>query len=130
MPTDDKLVALAIKLKCPLYTTDFNLNKVADIKGVKVLNVNELAQQLRPAVLPGEHKSIKILQKGSNPSQGVGYMDDGTMIVIENGAKLIGKTVEVEIERSFQTVAGKMLFAQLIDKPEKPAFRLRKTHRH
>ncbi len=127
MPTDDKLVALAIKLNCPLYTTDFNLNKVADIKGVKVLNVNELAQELRPSVLPGERKSIKILQKGSNPSQGVGYMDDGTMIVIENGARLMGKTVEVEIERSFQTVAGKMLFAQLIDKPNfKPNIRRRK----
>jgi uncharacterized protein YacL len=117
MLTDDKLVALALKLNCPLYTTDFNLNKVADIKGVKVLNVNELAQELRPSVLPGEKRNIKILQKGSNPSQGVGYLDDGTMIVIENGAKLMGKTVEVEIERSFQTVAGKMLFAQLTNKP-------------
>jgi uncharacterized protein YacL len=117
MPTDDKLVALALKLNCSLYTTDFNLNKVADIKGVKVLNVNELAQQLRPSVLPGEHRSIKILQKGSNSSQGVGYLDDGTMIVVENGVQFIGKTVEVEIERSFQTVAGKMLFAQLLDPP-------------
>jgi len=115
MPTDDKLVALATKLNCSLYTTDYNLNKVADIKGVKVLNVNELAQQLRPVVLPGENKHIKILQKGSNPSQGVGYLDDGTMIVIENGASHMGKTVEVEIERSFQTVAGKMLFAQIIN---------------
>jgi uncharacterized protein YacL len=114
MPTDDKLVLLALKLNCSLYTTDFNLNKVADIKGVKVLNVNELAQQLRPAVLPGEQRSIKVLQKGSNPSQGVGYLDDGTMIVVENGVQFIGKTVDVEIERSFQTVAGKMLFAQLI----------------
>ena len=115
MATDDKLVALAQKLKCPLYTTDFNLNKVADIKGVKVLNVNELAQQLKPAVLPGEKRTIKILQKGSNQSQGVGYLEDGTMIVVENGAKFVGSSVEVEIERTFQTVAGKMLFAQLIN---------------
>lgn len=129
LPTDDKLVALSLKLNAPLYTTDFNLNKVAEIKGVKVLNVNELAQQLRPTVLPGERKNIKILQKGSNPSQGVGYFDDGTMIVVENGAKLIGKTVEVEVERSFQTVAGKMLFAQLVTKPEqeKPIMKPMKT---
>jgi uncharacterized protein YacL len=121
LPTDDKLVALAIKLNCSLYTTDYNLNKVADIKGVKVLNVNELAQQLRPAVLPGEKRSIKILQKGSNSSQGVGYLEDGTMIVVENGIQYIGKTVDVEIERSFQTVAGKMLFAQLLnDRKTKP----------
>jgi len=115
MPTDDKLIELATKLNSPLYTTDFNLNKVAEIKGVKVLNVNELAQQLKPEVLPGERRTVKILQKGSNQSQGVGYLDDGTMIVIDNGSHLIGKTVDTEIVRSFQTVAGKMLFAQLID---------------
>lgn len=127
MPNDDKLVDLALKLNCSLYTTDFNLNKVADIKGVKVLNVNELAQQLRPAVLPGEQRSIKILQKGSNPSQGVGYLDDGTMIVVENGVQFLGKTVDVEIERSFQTIAGKMLFAQLINhKPNRTAKSYRK----
>ena len=125
MPTDDKLVALAQKLNCSLYTTDYNLNKVADIKGVKVLNVNELAQQLRPSVLPGEQRSIKILQKGSNSSQGVGYLDDGTMIVVENGVQFIGKTVDVEIERSFQTVAGKMLFAQLINQKQTHS---RKSH--
>lgn len=115
MPTDDKLVALALKLNCSLYTTDYNLNKVADIKGVNVLNVNELAQQLRPSVLPGETKQVKILQKGSNPSQGVGYLDDGTMIVVENAIQYIGKVVDVEVERSLQTVAGKMMFAQLIN---------------
>jgi uncharacterized protein YacL len=125
MPTDDKLVSLALKLNCSLYTTDFNLNKVADIKGVKVLNVNELAQQLRPAVLPGEQRSIKILQKGSNPSQGVGYLEDGTMIVVENGVQYLGKTVDIEIERSFQTVAGKMLFAQVINPSRQPQQRPR-----
>jgi len=115
MPTDDKLVQLAKRQKASLYTTDYNLNKVADIEGVKVLNVNELAQLLRPAVLPGERLNVKIIQKGSNQSQGVGYLDDGTMIVVDNGSRSIGKIEEVEIVRSIQTVAGKMLFAQLID---------------
>jgi uncharacterized protein YacL len=116
MPTDDKLVKLAKKLNIPLYTTDYNLNKVAEISGVSVLNVNELAQQLRPEVLPGEHQSIKLVQKGSNQSQAVGYLDDGTMVVVNNAFKLIGKTVQVEISRSLQTAAGKMLFAELVNK--------------
>lgn len=117
MPTDDKLVKLAKKLNGSLYTTDYNLNKVADISGVNVLNVNELAQQLRPAILPGEHRNIKILQKGSNQSQGVGYLEDGTMIVVDGAAHSIGKIEEVEVVRSLQTVAGKMLFAQLVNSP-------------
>lgn len=116
-PTDDKLVDLANKLKAGLYTTDYNLNKVADIKGVKVLNVNELAQQLRPTALPGEKKTVKILQKGSNPKQGVGYLDDGTMIVVDDAANQINKIIEVEVTRIHQTMAGKMLFATQINKP-------------
>jgi uncharacterized protein YacL len=114
MPTDDKLVELAQKLNAPLYTTDYNLNKVADIKGVKVLNVNELAQQLRPSVLPGEKASVKLLQRGSSQRQAVGYLDDGTMVVVGNAERMMGKTVEVEIVRSLQTVAGKMIFAELV----------------
>lgn len=117
-PTDDKLVTLAKKLNTGLYTTDYNLNKVADIQGVKVLNVNELAQQLRPTALPGEKKTVKILQKGSNPKQGVGYLDDGTMVVVDDAANQIGKLVEVEVTRAHQTVAGKMLFADLRSKPK------------
>ncbi|HUC79144.1 MAG TPA: TRAM domain-containing protein [Candidatus Saccharimonadales bacterium] len=112
--TDDKLVKLAKKLNLPLYTTDYNLNKVAEISGVSVLNVNELAQQLRPEILPGEQESIKLIQKGSNQSQAVGYLDDGTMVVVNNATKLIGQTVKVEISRSLQTAAGKMLFAELV----------------
>lgn len=112
-PNDDKLVELAQKLNAPLYTTDFNLNKLADIKSVKVLNVNELAQNLRSVALPGEKCLVKILQKGSNPKQGVGYLDDGTMVVVDGAAKLIGKSMEVEITRVHQTVAGKMLFAEV-----------------
>ena len=116
IPTDDKLIKLSKKLGLPIYTTDFNLNKVAEIKGIKVLNVNELAQQLRPEFLPGERKKIKIIQKGSNQSQGVGYLDDGTMVVIADAAKYINKEVEIEIVRSLQTVAGRMLFAEIVVK--------------
>ena len=120
MPTDDKLVALAKKLGAGLYTTDYNLNKVADIEGVHVLNVNELAQQLRPTALPGERKSVKILQKGSNPKQGVGYLDDGTMVVVDDAAHHINKVLEVEVTRIHQTMAGKMLFASLVSAPPTP----------
>jgi uncharacterized protein YacL len=90
IPTDDKLVLLAKKLKGQLYTTDYNLGKVAAVEGVIVLNVNELAQGLRPISLPGETLNIKIIQKGSGRDQGVGYLDDGTMIVVDNAAKHVG----------------------------------------
>lgn len=112
---DDKLVELAKKLDAQLYTTDYNLSKVAAVEGVNVLNVNELAQSLRPITLPGETLSIRIIQKGSNRDQGVGYLDDGTMIVIENAARLVGRTVPVTVTRMHQTVAGKMVFGQVKD---------------
>lgn len=111
---DDRLVALAKRLRAVLCTTDYNLNKVASIEGVKVLNVNDLAQNLRPSALPGEKLEIKIIQKGSNPQQGVGYLEDGTMIVVEGAAKAIGATVQVEVGRVHQTVAGKMVFAHIM----------------
>lgn len=128
--TDDKLVALAKKLGAHLYTTDYNLNKVAEIEGVKVLNVNELAQYLRPVALPGEKKQVKILERGQNRNQGVGYLEDGTMIVVENAGKLVGKVVEAEVTRMHQTVAGKMLFAHLVatPKPSQPSLRQRMHH--
>ena len=113
--TDDKLVALAKKTRAQLYTTDYNLSKVAAVEGVKVLNVNELAQSLRPITLPGETITIKIIQKGSNRDQGVGYLDDGTMIVVDGGARFVGKTVPVTVTRMHQTVAGKMVFGQVKD---------------
>lgn len=109
---DDKLVALAKKLRARLYTTDYNLGKVAAVEGVRVLNVNELAQQLRPITLPGELVNVKIVQKGSGREQGVGYLEDGTMIVVENGAGLVGRTAPVVVTRMHQTVAGKMVFGQ------------------
>lgn len=110
---DDRLVLLAKKLKAQLYTTDYNLGKVAAIEGVKVLNVNELAQSLRPISLPGESLKIKIIQKGSNRDQGVGYLDDGTMIVVDGGARFVGKVMPVTVTRMHQTVAGKMVFGQV-----------------
>jgi uncharacterized protein YacL len=111
--TDDKLIALSKKVHGQLYTTDYNLAKVAAIEGVEVLNVNELAQTLRPIALPGEALTIKIVQKGSNQGQGVGYLDDGTMIVVENGFKHLGRYVPVTVTRMHQTVAGKMVFGQV-----------------
>lgn len=111
---DDKLVALAKRYGGMLYTTDYNLNKVAQIEGVTVLNVNELAHALRPKLLPGEQVQLKILQPGENPGQGVGYLDDGTMVVVQDCADKIGQLVTAECTRMLQTQAGKMMFANLI----------------
>jgi uncharacterized protein YacL len=117
---DDRLLALALEKKTLLYTTDFNLNKVATVEGVRVLNINELSQNIRSNYLPGERFDVKIIQKGDNRDQGVGYTPDGTMIVIDGAARLIGQTKRVEVTRVFQTVAGKMLFAILLDRPDRP----------
>lgn len=111
--TDEQLITLAKKRGARLCTTDYNLNKVAAVEGVIVLNVNELARSLKPAYLPGEEQEVKILQKGEGRGQGVGYLDDGTMVVVDNAAKLVGSKQIVIIERSLQTVAGKMSFAHL-----------------
>jgi rRNA-processing protein FCF1 len=109
--TDDKLVELASTNQADLFTTDFNLSQVANIKGVRVLNVNELAHALRPVALPGEKLDIKVVQVGSSRDQGVGYLEDGTMIVIDNARKDVGRVITVKITRSHQTVAGRMVFA-------------------
>lgn len=114
LPTDNKLVVVAKKLSADLCTTDYNLNKVATIDGVRVLNVNELSKAVRPVALPGEKKHVKIVQKGSNKDQGVGYLEDGSMIVVEGASRMIGKSIDVEISRFIQTDAGKMLFAHLV----------------
>jgi rRNA-processing protein FCF1 len=114
--TDDKLIHLAKKLQAYLYTTDYNLSKVAAVEAVGVLNINELSQALRPIALPGETLAIKIVQKGSNHNQGVGYLDDGTMIVVEGAARLTGRVVDVTVTRMHQTVAGKMVFGQVRDR--------------
>lgn len=110
---DDKLVLLAKKLRAELYTTDYNLTKVAAVEGVRVLNVNELSHALRPITLPGENLTIKIVQKGSGRDQGVGYLEDGTMIVVDGGARHVGATIPITVTRMHQTVAGKMVFGQV-----------------
>lgn len=127
--TDDKLVKLAKKNNAALCTIDFNLNQVASIEGVRVLNVNELSHAIRPIALPGEGLEVKVLQAGSSRDQGVGYMEDGTMVVIDGARRDIGKIVKVSITRTHQTLAGKMLFAnKIVDgDSKKPPHRPRKS---
>lgn len=108
---DDKLVRLAKQLHAPVLTNDFNLNKVAEIQGVRVLNVNELANALRAIVLPGENMHVKLVQEGKELGQGVAYLDDGTMVVVENGKKYMGNSIDVTVTRMLQTNQGRMIFA-------------------
>ena len=108
---DGKLVQMARDKHCPIITNDFNLNRVAELQGVKVLNINELANAIKPVLLPGEDIHIKIMQDGKELGQGVGYLDDGTMIVVENGRQYMNMTIEVTVTRVLQTVAGRMIFA-------------------
>ncbi|MDO8486918.1 MAG: PIN domain nuclease [Candidatus Curtissbacteria bacterium] len=110
---DDLLVALSRKLKAPLITLDFNLLKVAKIKKVKVLNINELANCLKTVVLPGEKINLEVRDKGSGKDQGVGYLADGTMVVVEGGISYKGESIDVEVLRVLQTAAGRMVFARL-----------------
>jgi uncharacterized protein YacL len=108
---DAKLVKLAKQYDSPIITNDFNLNKVAELQGVKVLNINELANAVKPALLPGEDMDVKIIQEGKEFGQGVGYLDDGTMIVVEGGKPYLNNEVEVTVTRVLQTAAGRMIFA-------------------
>ena len=108
---DGKLVQMARDEHCPIITNDFNLNRVAELQGVKVLNINELANAIKPVLLPGEDIHIKIMQDGKELGQGVGYLDDGTMIVVEGGRQYMNSAIEVTVTRVLQTVAGRMIFA-------------------
>ncbi len=108
---DAMLVSLARQMGCPIVTGDYNLNRVAGLQGVKVLNVNELANAVKSMVLPGQELSLKIIQEGKEVGQGVGYLEDGTMVVVENGRRALGSTVSVTVSRVLQTVAGRMVFA-------------------
>jgi len=108
---DGKLVKMARNFHCAIITNDFNLNRVAELQGVKVLNINELANAIKPVLLPGEDIYIKVMQDGKELGQGVGYLDDGTMIVVENGRQFMNATIEVTVTRVLQTVAGRMIFA-------------------
>lgn len=112
---DERLLALAKKYRASVCTIDYNLNKVAVVEGIRVLNINELAQSLRMAYLPGEKTLLELTQKGQDSHQAVGHLNDGTMVVVENAADRLGTTVEVEFIRSLQTAAGKMMFARLVD---------------
>lgn len=108
---DDKLVRLAKNMHCPIVTNDYNLNRVAELQGVRVLNINELANAVRAVVLPGEGMRVRVVQEGKELGQGVGYLDDGTMVVIDNGKKFIGSTIDVTVTRMLQTNQGRMIFA-------------------
>ncbi len=110
---DGKLVVLARDMGAHILTNDFNLNKVASLQGVKILNINVLANALKPVVIPGEGMAVAIVKEGKEPNQGVGYLDDGTMIVVENGRALKGENVSVEVTSVLQTAAGRMIFAKL-----------------
>ena len=109
---DDKLVRLAKNLNAQIMTTDFNLNRVAELQGIRVLNVNELTNALKPVVLPGEEMMVRIIQEGKESGQGVGFLDDGTMVVVEGGRRHINSHQNVSITRVLQTAAGRIIFAQ------------------
>ena len=118
---DSKLVALGKEMSARVVTNDFNLNKVAQLQGVKVLNINDLSAALRSVVLPGESMNIFVSKDGKEPGQGVGYMEDGTMIVVDDGRRAMGKTVEVTVSSILQTSAGRMIFARLREPPRDSA---------
>src|SRR3989454_1705005 len=112
---DLKLIELARSLQGKIVTNDFNLNKVAQLRGVEVLNVNELANSLKPVVLPGEIMKVFILKEGKEYNQGVAYLDDGTMVVVDNARKMISKTIDIVVTSVLQTTAGKMIFGRYIE---------------
>ena len=116
---DTKLVALAKLMNAKVITNDFNLNKIAQLQGVSVLNINELANSLKPVVLPGESMKVFILKEGKEYNQGVAYLDDGTMVVIENARKLIGKNADVTVTSVLQTTAGRMIFSKTKEEYER-----------
>ncbi len=109
---DSKLVALAKHLRCPILTNDYNLNRVAELQGVTVLNINDLANAVKVNMLPGESLNIKIIQEGREPGQGIGFLQDGTMVVVEDGSPLMNKTLNVTVTKVLQTSAGRMIFAR------------------
>jgi uncharacterized protein YacL len=110
---DAKLIRLAKEIKGVIVTTDYNLNKVSQIQGVEVLNVNDLANTLKAVVMPGEHMQLRVVREGKDADQGVGYLDDGTMVVIEGGRKRIGEEVDVEVTSVLQNPSGKMIFTRV-----------------
>jgi uncharacterized protein YacL len=114
---DLKLIELARTLQGKIVTNDFNLNKVAQLRGVDVLNINELANSLKPVVLPGEFMKVFILKEGKEYNQGVAYLDDGTMVVVDNARRMISKNIDIVVTSVLQTTAGKMIFGRYIEAP-------------
>lgn len=110
---DAKLIALAMALNAKVVTNDSNLNKIAELQGVSVLNINQLASAMRPAILPGEVMNIVVLREGKEQGQGIGYLDDGTMVVIDNARRHVGKNVDVSVTSVLQTSSGRMIFSKL-----------------
>jgi len=118
LDVDAKLIKLASDLKATVITNDFNLNKVAEIQGIPVLNINDLANAVKPIVLPGEFMSVRVLKEGKEYDQGVGYLDDGTMVVVDHGRDKIGQLLDVVVTSVLQTAAGRMIFTRLREKGE------------
>lgn len=108
---DQKLIQLAKQINCSIITNDFNLNKVAEVHSIQVLNINQLANALKPIVLPGETMRVQVIKEGKELNQGVAYLDDGTMVVIDNGKKLMGRNIDATVTSVLQTTAGRMIFA-------------------
>lgn len=115
---DDKLVILARQMHAPILTNDFNLNRVADLQGVPILNINELANAVKVVFLPGEELTVKIIQEGREPRQGVGYLEDGTMVVVQDGVDFMGSDVKTSVTKVLQTAAGRMVFAKPEEAPK------------
>jgi uncharacterized protein YacL len=120
---DQKLLILAKELNARLLTNDFNLAKVAQVRGVEVINLNDMASALRPVVLPGERLTVKLLKPGEEPSQGVGFLDDGTMVVVEQGRGFLNTDVEISVSNVLQTATGRMIFGRVAETPARPVNR-------
>ncbi len=116
---DTKLIALAKRLGGKIITNDYNLNKVAELQGIEVLNMNQLAMSLKPTMLPGEQMNVKVVREGKEHGQGIGYLDDGTMVVIDDARKYLGKAVDVVVTSVLQTTSGRMIFSKLKEQAEK-----------
>ena len=113
---DDKLVILARQLHSPILTNDFNLNRVAELQGVSILNINDLANAVKAVFLPGEEMTVKVIQEGGEGEQGVGYLEDGTMVVVQDGSELLGMEIRASVTKVLQTAAGRMIFARPVEK--------------
>jgi len=116
---DTKLIALAKRLGGKIITNDYNLNKVAELQGIEVLNMNQLAMSLKPMMLPGEQMNVKVVREGKEQGQGIGYLDDGTMVVVDDARKYLGKAVDVVVTSVLQTTSGRMIFSKLKEQAEK-----------